>query len=231
MAKFYKNVSARIDSLNSFDETIDRINELNIQLLNSLKERSKFPVCRDYFKNTPQRELESQGIDTIQLDKLYFKVTEKICPEGEYIEGVIEAESKLEELIFERINIGKKVIEYKEPRGIPIDRWQREKQILSYMAECALNKDMNPSDVRSIFQFLMNKNKDYQRQLRKSIRCNLTEIEVCKTQSLNCIPILKGILERKGENYKEQTGTKYYIKIDEKIESGSLIYHVKLLQE
>ncbi len=154
MAHFYIRVNERIESLTSWKETIDRIDELNELILEALKQRSRFPVCRDYFdisrrrqETNPQKELEAKGIDIVQWNTLYSKITEKICPEGDYVEGVVEAESRLEELVHERIYIGRKVAEYKAQRGKDIERKDREEKIIAHVRAYASENEMNPDAV------------------------------------------------------------------------------------
>ena len=125
MTSFHIRVKDSIQSIGSWEETIQRINELNDLLLKALKKRSKYPVCRDYFENTPKKELREKGIDDILWDSFYSKIVEKICPEGDYVEGVVKKEAELEELLHERVQIGEKVIAYKAPRGKQITRKPR----------------------------------------------------------------------------------------------------------
>lgn len=162
-SKGHQRIKDRIDSLTSWEKTIARIDELNDLLLDALKERSRFPVAREYFdislRKGSQKVLESKGIDTLQWKTLYSKIVEKICPEGDYAEGVLEAEAKLEELVYERIYIGKKVVEYKRQKGMDITRKEREEEIIRHVRDHASKNSMDPDAVEDVFRMIIDKNK------------------------------------------------------------------------
>jgi chorismate mutase len=173
-----KEVEKEEDSKILWEQTIARINELNDLILEALKKRSKFPIARSYFdinlrrheEGNPQKELESKGLDTIGWHSTYSKIVEKICPEGDYVEGVVEAEAKLEELVDERIYIGKKVIDYKAPRGKPIERKEREKQIYAYVRDYASKNGMDPDAVEEVFKIIIEKNRTNKNKIKNRRR-------------------------------------------------------------
>jgi len=257
MAQFYIRVNERIESLTSWEETITRIDELNDLILDALKERSKFPVCGDYFKNTSKKELEAKGIDSLRWNLLYSEIVEKISPEGNYIEGeseleeVVEAESKLEELVHERIYIGRKVAEYKAQKGKETERKHREAKIIAHVRAYASENEMDPDAVEEIFVFLMEKNKYVQKLANTSRNGSfnkLKEVESCITvvskedheriQGNNgYIPdnlmSIRRRLELEADRLQKETGESYYVTHSHQRDKKSIlpVYAVKLIQE
>lgn len=272
---FRAKVEKRIEELCSFEKTIARINELNELILKALRERSMYPVCRSYFENVPQRALESQGIDTVWWDPVYSKIVEKICEEGEIgtdirhlaeeledgtdLEAIyhdrrdmVQAESRLEELVYERIMIGRKVIEYKSPRGLAITRKDREEEVIKNVREGALDYSLDPDVVEDIFRFLMQKNKDVQEVLekkdlqededKKDPYSHLTVVRTCKTMQAkpyepgdgDSVDKARGMLQSEGDRLAEETGIKHYTVVStpkEEKEWVLPIYEVKLVRE
>jgi chorismate mutase len=166
MAHFYLRVNDRVNGLGPLG-VVMRINRLNELILDALKERSQYPVCRGYFdlslrrdEANPQRELESRGIDTIGWNLTYSKVVELVCPEGEVedVNGVVAAERRLEELVFERIHISKKF-------PIPRDKQAYIEDIRAY----AEGHGMDPDAVARVFNFLIARN-EYVQELGKPIK-------------------------------------------------------------
>ena len=184
---FNVSVNKRIESIVDFEGTIKRINKLNDLILEAMAERAEFPIARDYFENTPQRERELKGLDTIWWHPVYSTILEKICKEGDFVEGVIEAESKLEELVYERIMIGRNVIKYKAPRGLNITRKQREEEILAEVRGKAPKYNLDPDNVEWIFRFIMDRNKEVQACTRShGVKgTKLDEVQSCKTMQTN----------------------------------------------
>lgn len=249
---FYRKVDDRIKSLSSWEQTIARIDELNELILKALKKRSKYPVCRDYFditrrrhESNPQRELEAKGIDTIFWGPFYSKIVEKICEEGDFVPGVVEAkivekiceaESRLEELIHERDYIGEKVIEYKAPRGMEIERKPREEEIYAYVRQYASENGMNPDAVEEIFRMIIEKNKYIQSLHDSQQDQKLKLISSCRTMAPNKndpgIGSIKKRLRVQGEMLAEKTGKTYHVVVDEMNDRDIMpVYIVKLVQE
>lgn len=229
MASFHRRVDDRIKSLKSFREgTIKRINKLNVLILEALKKRSRFPVCRAFFEQTPQRELEELGINTVSWGPLYSKIAERVCEEGDYVEGVEEAEAELEELVHERIYIGEKVIGYKAPRGFAITRKPREEEIINQVRNYASANEMNPDSIEGIFRLLIDKNKHVQSLLKKQAG-DLPVVASCKTSVPDLIEGIKKDFELKAQKLKEETGETYFIVVKEKKEP-LLHYVVELVQ-
>ncbi|MBW2982400.1 hypothetical protein KY343_05960 [Candidatus Woesearchaeota archaeon] len=178
---------------------------LNNQVLLALKERSKYPVCRDYFGlkeietrrvkgrdvsaeeivsvidelaekghrlgeetgkhsnveiervddniyliklslKTPQKELESKGIDTLWWKPVYSKIVEQICSEGEAenLDDVIKAEVELEQAVHRRA-FDKDIL-----YNAQFDR--------DHIRKYALENGMDPDKVEKVFEFLAAKN-------------------------------------------------------------------------
>lgn len=250
MAQFYTRINKRIESLNSWKDTISRIDKLNDLILVALKERSKFPVCRDYFENTPQKELESKGIDTIWWSPFYSKIVEKVCSEGDYVEGVVEAESKLEELIRERVHIGNKVAEYKSQRGGVMLRKGREAQIIAYVRDYASKNEMDPEAIEEVFRMLIEKNKHIQKLYNSSRNGSngFKKIDMCITMVSNddhkkmkedssyipdSIMSIRKRFESEAARLQGETGELYHVLHKHKSDKGSIlpIYAITLVKE
>lgn len=214
MVCFYEEVNNRIQSIKTFEETIKRIDELNILILEALKERSKYPICKEFFENTPQKELIAKGVDPIQWGPLYSRIIGKICQEGEFIEGVTEAEGKLEKLIHERIFIGKNIVKYKAPRGLPITRKDREERIIEHVREYSSQKGMNPDAIEYIFRELIERNKHIQNLSTTSEKEELKEIEKRRTQVPEFVEIMEKDLKFRAQKLTQETGKKYFVKTE-----------------
>lgn len=238
----FKKVNERIDALTSFDVVVGRINELNDLILKSLAERKKYPVGRNYFENEPHREQIKKGLDVVYWSPVYSLIVERICKEGDFdesnLEKAIEAELELEGLVWERINIGKKVAEYKAQRGLPTTRKQREEEVIEYVMGESAKYGLDAEDVEWIFRFLIKKNKDVQNCHRKNglKGGGLEEVRSIKVGQVT--PYEKGDnghvdktrkgLETEAKQLSEQTGDKYYTNVKQ-VESTT--YQVILLRE
>ena len=173
-SEIHKEVRESIESRKTFEETIKRINQLNILILESFAVRSRYPISRNYFENTSQKDLESKGINTIGWNPQFSPILEKICEEGEVkgeyaMDRLTRAEARLERFVYERIVIGENAAKYKAPRGMPTTRKQREDQIIHDMRSLAGGYGLEPAAVEKIFRFLIDKNKDVQERYKE---CN-----------------------------------------------------------
>jgi len=241
--EIYREVRERIGSRKSFEETIDRINELNVLILKALAERSQHPICRTYFENSPQTERESKGIDICSWYTVYSPILRHMCEEGdvdgEALQQVIKAESKLEELVCERIMIGENVIKYKAPRGMQITRKDREEDILRKMRGLAKDYGLEEDAVENVFKILMEKNKDLQASYK---RCNnikeegLRAVRTCRTMQFkpyepgdnsDVDKIRKGI-QTEGEVLLAKPGDVFHTVVEKEDEHT---YVIKLIKE
>ena len=173
LIQLLEEADERIDALGSFEEVRSHIRKLNEKIVKFLAHRNEFPVCRMIFEDPEvfsQWELRERGIDSVGWNLNYSPIVGKICEEGELFDGerdaVIESESYLEALLYERVYVARKVIEYKAPRGKDITVQSVEDKIIKKVREEAENYCLNPDAVQEIFEFLMKKNKHVQRLLR-----------------------------------------------------------------
>lgn len=155
------------------DVIVPVIDCIDIEILKALKERSKYKVGRNILENTPQKELEAQGIDTVGWNLDYSKVVEYICEEGDIspdqYDGFIAAEHRLEELLYKRRIIEKTVISVKAPKRKPIERPKRKEEKIAEVMEIAKKSGMNPEVIRDVYQFIIEKNEHIQRVYGKMI--------------------------------------------------------------
>ena len=238
----WKEIYDRMDALGSFDEVIGRINELNDIILGTLAKRKKFPVGRSYFENEPHREQIRQDIDVVSWHPVYSKIVEKICKEGDFdesnLEKAIEAERKMEEAVRERIIIGKKVAEYKSPRGLPTKRKQREEEVIEYVRGESKKYGLDADDVEWIFNFIIQKNKDVQNCYRKSgaggsslekiKSINVGQVKPYKKGEEGYVEKTRKGLEVEAKQLSEKTGDKYYTVVKQVADTT---YKVILLRE
>lgn len=232
---FHKSVNQRLESLTSFEDTIQYINSLNDIILHLLEKRSKYPVCSDLFdssgKRSRQKVLEEDSVDTVWWHPVYSKIVEKICQKGEFTGDdrykLIETEVNLERFVYERIMIGRKVAEYKKPRGKEIERKEREEEIYEYVREQAPNYNLDPDSVEDIFRFIMDKNKHIQSLYKPVKSDDLKEIRSCKTQGMDSVEKIKQSFKSHGKMLSERTGNQYHVIVKE-VPPYSI---VKLLEE
>jgi len=145
----------RIGAIQSLEEARVRIDKLNGLILEALSERSRYKVCSDYFDE----------IGDAHWASIYQPIVISICKGGneEDMAGVIQAESKLEELLYERVFIGSAVAKYKNGS---VENRKREEKIINYVRKNAPKQKypLDPDIVETIFEFLMRKNKEIQEQ-------------------------------------------------------------------
>jgi len=249
--------SEEVNPKSNWEKTIEKINRLNDKLLTALEKRSKFPIARDYFdytlrrheKGNPQRELESKGLDTIGWHSIYSKIVEKICQEGDFVEGVIEAQLELENIVKERINIGKEVIAHKAPRGINITRKEREKEIYNSVRHHAYANNMDPDAIEAAFRIIIEQNK-YVQSLYSKHHEKFEEVTSCRTMVTtkeherlqkgnyargfsSSIDSIRSWMETQGKILAEKTGETYYVVVEPDPKKGDALpaYKVKLVKE
>lgn len=232
---FHKSVNQKLESLTSFEDTINYIDCLNDLIVHLLAKRSKYPVCKGYFENSSQRMLEEHGIDTVWWGPVYSKIVGKVCKEGEVIgyniDQVVESEAQLERFVYERIMIGRKVAEYKKPDGIKRKREQREKEIIQNVRTGALAEGLNPTAVEEIFRFLMAKNKHIQRLYAHEKSDNLKKIKSRRTEGEVSVQKIKSEFRAEADRLTEQTGNNYHVVVEEEPGFGPISYEVQLLEE
>lgn len=235
------NIHKRIKSIKSFKETIDEINILDDLLMPALLERSKYPICNDFFghyKGTSQRELEEKEIDTIGWKILYHPIVRKICKAGNYQEGVIETEARLEALAYERIMIGEKVVAHKAPRGMEITRPDKEKEVIRGAKERAESYSLPPNKIAQVFRILMEQNKHIQRMHKKDnpglnlVREMSTTLpDPYKPGNGNNLDIIKRLLQTDAKLLEERTGEKHFVVVEQMGENPLPKYRVRLVKE
>ncbi|MBN2111964.1 chorismate mutase [Candidatus Woesearchaeota archaeon] len=238
----FKEANERIELLKSFDEVIRRIDKLNDLILEALAERKKYPVGRSYFENEPHCEQIKKGLDVVYWHPVYSKIVEKICKEGDFdesnLEKAIEAEMKLEDLVWERILIGKKVAEYKAPRGLPTTRKEREEAVISYVRKESAKYSLNADAVEWIFRFIMEKNKDVQECHRQG-NSGANSFEEVKSVKVGQVkPYQEGDgghveevrkwFESEAKQLSEKTGDKYYTVVKQVADTT---YQITILKE
>jgi len=235
-----KAVQARVDTFDVYDDITaftkarERIDELDVLLLEALAERSKYSLGREYFnKRSRMEELWEKGVNSYGWEDIHAPLIEKICEEGEVdesrIEEVIKAESKLQELVLERIRIGKHVARYKGPRNLPTEVKEREKIIYNKVRGMAKEYGLNPNAVEDFFRKVIKKNKEYQNSVKNGFGNHMEVLWVCTTQYKEGVAGLRRIMYNSGKAniYMTKPGDKLHT-TEERINDQ---FVVKLLRE
>ena len=233
-----KAVQARVDEFDTYDDktafekTRERIDELDVLLLDALKERAQNALCSEYFnKRSRMKELWEKGVNSYGWEDLHAPLLEKICKEGDEssIEEVIQAESKLQELVLERILMGKHVARYKGPRDLPTEVKEREKIIYDNVRARAGDYGLHPDALEDFFRKVIKKNKEYQDSVKGGFGNHMEVLWICETEYKEGIEGLRTWMYHSGKNnvYLTHPGDKLHTTVEKKNNR----YKVKLLRE
>jgi chorismate mutase len=202
-----QSIMQNIRNIPDFNSTIERINKLDILIIDKIAELK--PYYADYsIFNSSHAELSSKGVDVVWKDVAYWPILLKFLKPGKNEDNAsfFEKYVQFQDLAYERVMIGQNVINYKSPRNLEIERPQREKEILDRVSKYAESKGLDPEKMRESFNHIMALNKNVQRchAFSKSFLVLEDPLRVVRSVSTQCIHVLDFIEPRDAEKARSE---------------------------